>query len=146
MIQMLKKREECLVYLTHISTHHWNGKSLMKRWNIRIFQPSSVVFISCRLTKVAKWGYQKLIPGDCRDWSTNWHAVWNYRQTWSGVASGSLWMTCLDQHAEHHHLKFTSCTPRIFQCISAALFPLLEESKNIMQLELRRNISHTRHI
>ena len=36
---MLKRREECDAYLTHVCRHHWSRKSPVKRLNIRSFQP-----------------------------------------------------------------------------------------------------------
>ena len=47
----------------------------------------------------AKWGYRLLIPGNWWDFKTIWYAISYLRQTWSGVASGSLWMTQMDQHS-----------------------------------------------
>ena len=37
--------------------------------------------------------------GVCWDWRTNWYAVSNWWQMWSGVDSGSLCMTLTDQHS-----------------------------------------------
>ena len=53
MIKLLKRGEEYDTYLTHVCRHRWSRKSLMKRLNIRSFQPT-LAFISsrCRLTKV----------------------------------------------------------------------------------------------
>ena len=40
-----------------------------------------------------------LRPGVCWDWRTSWYAVLNWQQMWSGVESGSLYMTLSDQHS-----------------------------------------------
>ena len=37
---MLKRREECNTYLTHVYRHHWSRESPVKRCNIRSFQPA----------------------------------------------------------------------------------------------------------
>ena len=42
---MLKRKEECDTYLTHICRYHCSGENPMKRWNIR-----------CRLAKVLAGG------------------------------------------------------------------------------------------
>ena len=38
--KMLKRREECNTNLTNVCRHRWSSMSLMKRWNIRSFQPT----------------------------------------------------------------------------------------------------------
>ena len=75
---MLKRREECNTYLTHVYRHHWCRENPVKRYNIKL-SANTVAFISCRLrlTKVlagaaseekgskgrgAECGYQMLIP------------------------------------------------------------------------------------
>ena len=45
-----------------------------------------------------RWCYRMLIPGNWRDFKTTWYAVSCWRRTWSGVVSGSLWITRMDQH------------------------------------------------
>ena len=37
---MLKRREGCDTYLTHVCRHHWSRGSPVKRLNIRSFQPT----------------------------------------------------------------------------------------------------------
>ena len=36
--KMLKRREECDTYLTHVCRHCWSKEGLVKRWNIQSFQ------------------------------------------------------------------------------------------------------------
>ena len=54
---MLKRREECDTYLTHFCRHHCTRDSLVKRQNIRSFQPtlwvSSAADIDCQSTSTA---------------------------------------------------------------------------------------------
>ena len=45
---MLKRREECNTYLTHVCRHCWSGENnLVNRQNIE-FSANTVAFISCR--------------------------------------------------------------------------------------------------
>ena len=37
---MLKRKEECDTYLTHVCRYHWSRESPVKRWNTRSFQPA----------------------------------------------------------------------------------------------------------
>ena len=37
---MLRWRKECNTYLTHVFRHHCSEKKLVRRWNIRSFQPT----------------------------------------------------------------------------------------------------------
>ena len=37
---MLKRREECDTYLTHVCRHHCSRESPVKRWNIRSLHPT----------------------------------------------------------------------------------------------------------
>ena len=45
-----------------------------------------------------RWSYWMFIPGNWRDFKTSWYAISCWRWTWSGVVSGSLWITQMDQH------------------------------------------------
>ena len=37
---MLKRREECTTYLTHVCRHNYSEEIPVKRWNMRSFQPT----------------------------------------------------------------------------------------------------------
>ena len=54
---MVKRREDCNTYLTHVCRHHYSGENPVKRWNIR--SANTVAFISCncfyRLWKPQRW-------------------------------------------------------------------------------------------
>ena len=39
-LKMLKRREECDIYLINVCRHHWRGESPVKRGNIKSFQPT----------------------------------------------------------------------------------------------------------
>jgi hypothetical protein len=51
---VLKRKEECDTYLTHVCRHHWSGKSPVKRGKYKELSANTVAFIRCRrsLTKV----------------------------------------------------------------------------------------------
>ena len=76
------------------------------KWNKNeYFGQITVAFLSSRIQETEAKLYVPLgrgwnmRPAVCLDWRTSWYAVSNWRWMWSGVESGSLYMTLPDQHS-----------------------------------------------